>query len=128
MTAARKALSLLALGALLGGAIWLFSPWITGKAEPWDADAPIWTLSWLLVAILGGLAGHVRGVCLPLGYALGQMLCTAPALRTAEFGALGWLFIGVYAAVAVLVSFALIGLIAVVRRLWRTSGGTSDGV
>jgi hypothetical protein len=128
VTPGRKALTLLALGVLLGGAIWLTSPWLTGKAEPWDADAPIWTLSWLLVAVLGGLAGHVRGACLPLGYALGQVLYTAPALRTAEFGALGWLFIGAYAGVAVLGTIALVGLLAAVRRLWRASGGTSDGV
>ena len=65
-----RAMVLLATGVLPGIAIWLFSPQLTGKVEPWDADAPIWPLSWLLIAALGGLVGHLRGICLPLGYAL----------------------------------------------------------
>ena len=119
MTARKKALVLLALGMLLGVAIWLFSPWVTGRSEPWDADAPIWSLSWLLVATLGGLTGHVRGVCLPLGYALGQMLVTVKSVFLGEFGALGWMFIGGYAAAAIAVTLALVVATALVRRLWR---------
>ncbi len=41
MTPKRKALVLLALGVLLGVAVWLLSPWLTGKVEPWDADTPM---------------------------------------------------------------------------------------
>ena len=123
MTSKRRALALLALGMLLGVAIWLFSPWVTGKSEPWDADAPIWSLSWLLVATLGGLTGHVRGVCLPLGYALGQMLITVNSVFLGEFGALGWMFIGGYAAVAIAVTLVLVGATALLMRLrrgWQT--------
>jgi hypothetical protein len=119
MTPRRKALALLALGMLLGVAIWLFSPWATGKSEPWDADAPIWSLSWLVVAVLGGLTGHVRGACLPLGYALGQMLITVKSVFLGEFGALGWMFIGGYAAVAITVTLVLVGVTALVTRLRR---------
>jgi len=122
----RTALLLLALGVTLGVAIWVFSPWLTGKVEPWDADAPIWSLSWLVVAILGGLAGHVRGVCLPLGYALGQMLVTIQSV-VGQFGALGWLFIGGHAVVAVLLTLALIGIVAFLRRVWRTRSATVGG-
>jgi hypothetical protein len=125
MTPRRKALALLALGMLLGVTIWLFSPWVTGKSEPWDADAPIWSLSWLAVATLGGLTGHVRGVCLPLGYALGQMLVTVKSAFVGEFGTLGWMFIGGYAAVAIVITLVLIGATAVVmrlRRAWQTRG------
>jgi Na+/serine symporter len=71
------------------------------------------------VATLGGLTGHVRGVCLPLGYALGQMLVTVKSVFLGEFGALGWLFIGGYAAVAIAVTLALVVATALVRRLWR---------
>jgi len=119
MTSKRRALALLALGMLLGVAIWLFSPWVTGKSEPWDADAPIWSLSWLLVAALGGLTGHVRGACLPLGYALGQMLITVKSVFLGEFGALGWMFIGGYAAVAIAVTWVIVGVTALVMRLRR---------
>jgi hypothetical protein len=119
MTATRKALVLLAVGIALGAAIWVFSPWLTGRIEPWDAEQPIWALSWLVVAILGGLAGHVRGVCLPLGYALGQMLVTIKSVFVGEFGALGWMFIGMYAAVALAITLALVGVIALVKYLAR---------
>ena len=119
MTPRRKALALLALGMVLGVTIWLFSPWVTGKSEPWDADAPIWSLSWLLVATLGGLTGHARGACLPLGYALGQMLITVKSVFLGEFGALGWMFIGGYAAVAIAVTWVIVGVTALVMRLRR---------
>jgi len=126
MTPRRKALALLALGMLLGIAIWLFSPWLTGKSEPWDADAPIWSLSWLLVAALGGLTGHVRGVCLPLGYALGQMLVTVKSVFFGPFGALGWMFIGGYATVAIFVTFVLVGATALVKRLRHATQTRGD--
>ena len=80
---------------------------------------PIWTLSWLAVAVLGGLTGHVRGVCLPLGYALGQMLVTIKSVFVGQFGALGWIFIGTYAAVAVAGTLALAGVIALLKYFWR---------
>jgi hypothetical protein len=88
-----RAMVLLATGVLPGIAIWLFSPQLTGQVEPWDADAPIWPLSWLLIAVLGGLVGHLRGICLPLGYALGQMLFTVKAVFVSPFSVLGWMFI-----------------------------------
>lgn len=119
MTARRAALSLLALGVLLGAAIWLFSPALTGRAEPWDADAPIWFLSWIPLALLGGLSGRIRGICLPLGYALGQMLVTVKSVFVGEFGALGWMFIGAYAAAATAATLAVVGVTVVLKRLWR---------
>ena len=126
MTPKRKALALLAFGMLLGVAIWLFSPWLTGRIEPWDAHAPIWSLSWLLVAVLGGLTGHVRGACLPLGYALGQMLVTVKSVFIGQFGAMGWMFIGGYAAVAVVATFMLAGATVLVKRLWRAKQTRGD--
>lgn len=100
---------LLAIGILAGAAIWVCSPWLTGASEPWDAEAPMWLFSWVVIAVLGGVVGHVRGVCLPLGYALGQMLVTIQSVFTGEFGALGWLFIAGYAAVAILITLAITG-------------------
>jgi len=127
MTPGRKALILLALGVLSGIAIWLFSPWLTGKIEPWDADLPVWPLSWLIVAILGGLAGHVRGVCLPLGYALGQMMVTVKSVFVGEFGALGWMFIGGYAVAAVAVTLVIVGVTVLAKWLWRMRSFKADG-
>ncbi len=110
---------LLAVGILSGVAIWVCSPWLTGTSEPWDADAPIWMLSWLMVALIGGLVGHIRGVCLPLGYALGQILMTVHFLFSGEVGLLGWIFIGGYAAVAILVTLSIIGGTAMLKRIRR---------
>lgn len=111
---------LMVIGVVAGVGMWVCSPWLTGTIEPWDADAPIWMLSWLLIAVIGGLVGHVRGVSLPLGYALGQMLITIQSLFVGEFGALGWLFIGGYAAVATLLTLSLIGGKALLKKIRRT--------
>ncbi len=126
MTSRHQTLSLLALGILLGIAIWLFSPWLTGRIEPWDADTPIWLYSWILVAVLGGLFGRVRGVCVPLGYALGQMLITIKSVFIGEFGALGWMFIGGYAAVATAVTLTVAGVTALLKRLWHIRSSKVD--
>jgi hypothetical protein len=133
MKSRHKAFLLLAMGVALGVGVWVFSPRLTGTAEPWDADAPVWgitpfwTLSWLVIAVLGGLVGRVRGVCLPLGYALGQMLVTVRSVFTGQFGALGWMFIGGHAGVAVVVTLALAGAIALLKRLWRMRNAKVDG-
>ncbi|MBL8492287.1 MAG: hypothetical protein JNM82_16010 [Rhodocyclaceae bacterium] len=107
----------LATGIGLGLAVWVLSPWLTDLAEPWDSAGPWWTVSWLLVALAGGAAGRLRGAALPLGYALGQMLATLPAAG-GGFGLLGWLYIGAFALAACLVSLAVAGTVALLRR-WR---------
>lgn len=114
------ALRLLAIGVAAGVGMWMCSPWLTGTIEPWDADASIWPLSWLIIAIFGGLSGDIRDVCLPLGYGLSQMLITIQSLFVGEFGASGWLFIGGYAAVAARVTLSLIGVTALLKKIRRT--------
>lgn len=128
MTAKYPAIFLFGLGVLLGVAIWLFSPWITGKTEPWDADAPIWLISWVLVAVAGGLTGHLRGVCLPLGYAVGQMLVTAKPVLFGDLRvlALGWMFIFGYAAVAIVATLLVAGATVLFKRLLHVRSST-DG-
>ncbi|MEW5976771.1 MAG: hypothetical protein AB1898_13290 [Acidobacteriota bacterium] len=118
-----QALAALVVGSLLGMGVWIFSPWLVGVSEPWDADTPFWTLSWLAIALVGGLMGHLRGVWLPLGYALGQIIVTIPLASRSEFGVLGWLFIGGYALAAGLGTLALVGLVTLLRRLWSRRGG-----
>jgi hypothetical protein len=113
-----SAFRLFVLGAALGIAIWGFSPWLTGKAEPWDAEWPIWPLSWLALAIGAGSIGKLRGLALPLGFAVGQMAWMLKSVFGGEFGALGWLFIAGYAAVSSAVALAMIGVGTLLRR-WR---------
>ncbi len=110
MTGKYPKATLFGLGVALGLAIWIFSPQLTGKGEPWDADAPIWQTSWAVLAVCGGLTGRVRGICLPLGYAAGQMLWTAGSVAAGQFGALAWMFIGGYAVVATAATLAVAGV------------------
>ena len=117
MSTDRAALAWLGTGVALGVAFWRFSPAITGHAEPWDAEAPVWGLSWLVVALAGGAAGRPRGILLPIGYAAGQMLATLRITLTGEFGFLGWVFIAAYAVPAIAVATALVGACALVRRM-----------
>lgn len=120
MSGHAKTLAWLALGIALGVGIWVFSPWLTGRIEPWDAERPIWPLSWLVVALAGGFAGHMRGACLPLGYALGQMLVTIKSAFVGQFGALGWMFIGGFAVAAIGLTLAIVAATALLRRSRRT--------
>jgi len=76
---------------------------------------------------LRGLTGQVRGVCVPLGYALGQTLVTIESVFFGPFGVLGWVFIGSYAAVATLLTLAIVGVTAALKRFCRTRSGTADG-
>lgn len=119
MSSRRSALALLTAGAALGGAIWVFSPWLTGAKEPWDADVPVWSLSWIAVAFGGGLTGRAVGALLPLGYALGQMLATLGAALKSEFGVLGWLFILGYGVAAILGTLLLAAGATLARRFRR---------
>jgi hypothetical protein len=114
------ALLLLAIGVALGVGVWLLSPWLTGRAEPWDADAPIWPTSWLLMAIAAGGTGRLHGLLLVVGYALGQMLVTVKSVLGSEFGALGWLFILGWMAAALVASLALVAARALLGRFWRS--------
>jgi hypothetical protein len=54
------------------------------------------------------------------------MLVTIKSVFTGEFGTLGWMFIGGYAAAAIVVTFALIGAMALVKRIWRANGARLD--
>ena len=119
MSPRRLALALFAVGAALGGAIWVLSPWLTGAKEPWDADVPVWPLSWIAVAIGGGLTGRALGILLPLGYAAGQMVTTLGAVLKSEFGMLGWLFILGYGVAAMLGTLLLVAGAALARRFRR---------
>lgn len=122
-----RTLLFLALGVVLGVAIWVFSPWLTGKVEPWDANTPFWSLSWLVVAVLGAFSGHARGICIPLGYAVGQMLVSIRPAFQGEFGTLGWLFILGHAVAAVIITLTFVGVMALFRWAWRSRSDKADG-
>ena len=45
----------IAMAALLGAAIWIASPFITGRREPWDAPGPYYALTLFGAGALMGL-------------------------------------------------------------------------
>jgi hypothetical protein len=54
------------------------------------------------------------------------MLATIQSVFIRQFGALGWMFIGGYAVVAAVVTLALIGVAALLKRLWRMRSTSVD--
>jgi protein-S-isoprenylcysteine O-methyltransferase Ste14 len=109
----------LAAGLLLGAALWLFSSALLGHVEPWDAQMPVWSLSWPVVGALGAAARQPRGLLLPLGYAAGQAAAALPVIVRSEFGVLGLAFLGGGLVVALSVTLALQGVLALWRRFHR---------
>ena len=62
------------IAALMGAAIWVFSPMVTGRAEPWDAHSPYY---WIALLISGVVVGWIEpkkfltsSLWVPVGQAL----------------------------------------------------------
>lgn len=104
------------VGALLGAALWLFSPVLLGHTEPWDAAAPLWSLSWPAIGVLAAATRHLRGLLLPIGDAAGQVAVTMPQIVRSEFGVLGLAFIGGGLMIALAIALTLLGVMALWRR------------
>jgi hypothetical protein len=62
------------LGLILGAAIWLSSPWITGRAEPWDAEGGYYVGALLATGALGGILIPPHWLSMALGILAGQLL------------------------------------------------------
>jgi len=112
-----RSVQLLVLGIVLGFAIWILAPLFLGTFEPWDSPLPVWSISWLVMGVLGGLTRRARGLLLPVGYALGQILLTIRSPFRGEFGTLGWLFILWFALLACIAALGTAGLMIVGSRL-----------
>jgi hypothetical protein len=64
-------------GAVLGFGLWLVSPYVAGRAEPWDASFPLYLPVMLAGgAVVGGLPPR-RAAAFFLGVWLGQVLAIA---------------------------------------------------
>jgi hypothetical protein len=64
--------SALLLGCALGIAIWLLSPVITGRREPWDAEGGYYVGALLVAGVLGGLGVPPHWVSVAVGIFVGQ--------------------------------------------------------
>jgi hypothetical protein len=64
-------------GAALGFGLWLVSPYVAGRAEPWDASFPLYLPVMLAGGALVGTMLPLRGAAFFLGVWLGQVLAIA---------------------------------------------------
>src|SRR4051812_48988302 len=62
------------IGVIMGAAIWLLSPWITGRSEPWDAENGYYTGGLLVTGVIGGLVFPMHWSSVTLGILVGQVL------------------------------------------------------
>jgi hypothetical protein len=62
------------IGVILGASIWLLSPWITGRSEPWDAESGYYPGALLLAGAVGGLLVPMHWSSVTLGIVVGQVL------------------------------------------------------
>jgi hypothetical protein len=104
------------LGVILGAAIWLLSPWITGRSEPWDAENGYYSGALLATGVLGGLLLPMHWAILGLGILVGQALVILGGVlaepASGGLWPLGLVFLAAYSILALV--GALLG--AVLRR------------
>jgi hypothetical protein len=50
-----RAAPAIAIGAIIGVAIWAISPWATGHKEPWDAEGLFYAASLIAGGLISGL-------------------------------------------------------------------------
>jgi hypothetical protein len=60
------------LGLALGAAIWLLSPVVTGRREPWDAESAYYVGGLLLAGMLGGVLVPRQWAIAAVGIFAGQ--------------------------------------------------------
>jgi hypothetical protein len=102
MLKTRRRFVIVIVASVLGAAIWALSPWLTGYAEPWDANAAYYPFS-----LFG--AGVLLGLTLPgdlpfhyLGAYLGQLAFMLAFLEVGPLIGLGLIFLGAYTLVVLL--------------------------
>jgi hypothetical protein len=62
------------LGLIFGSAIWLLSPWLTGRSEPWDAEGGYYPGALLAGGALGGIIVPLHWPSVAAGIFAGQLL------------------------------------------------------
>lgn len=116
----------LLIGVGLGAAIWLVSPLITGRREPWDAESSYYPAALLGAGILGGVLAPHHWLSVALGVFGGQVVVLMGGVlgdpSSGGLWPLGILFLGWYSVLALLGA----GLGASVRR-FGARGRDRDG-
>lgn len=92
------------IGLILGAAIWLLSPSITGHSEPWDAEGGYYAGALLATGALGGLLIPFHWSAVALGILAGQVLVILGGVladpASGGLWPLGLVFLGVYSMLA----------------------------
>jgi hypothetical protein len=108
--------SALLFGVGLGAAIWLVSPLITGRREPWDAEGGYYPAALLVAGVLGGLLAPRHWPYVALSVFAGQVIVLLAGVMAEPASGglwpLGVLFLAFYSVLALLGA----GLGAGVRR------------
>ena len=115
------------VGVGLGALLWLLSPVVASRREPWDAPAGYYVGALLGAGILGGLAAPTHWSSAALGIFAGQALVLIGGVLTTPASGglwpLGLVFLSFYS----LFSLLGAGVGAAVRRLRdRTDRTTPD--
>jgi hypothetical protein len=96
----------LLLGGGLGAAIWLLSPLITGRREPWDAEGGYYAAALLGAGVIGGVLAPGQWFSTALGVFGGQVVVLLGGVMIEPAGGglwpLGLLFLGWYSMLALL--------------------------
>ena len=92
------------IGLVLGAAIWLLSPWLTGRSEPWDAEGGYYAGALLATGAFGGLLLPLNWPAVALGIFAGQVLVILGGVladpASGSLWPLGLVFLGVYSVLA----------------------------
>jgi hypothetical protein len=92
------------LGLILGAGIWLLSPWITGRSEPWDAEGAYYVGTLFASGAFGGLLIPHHWLSVAFGIFTGQLLVIIGGVladpSTGALWPLGVVFLGAYTTLA----------------------------
>jgi len=94
------------IGLAIGAAIWLLSPLITGKREPWDAEGGYYAGALLGAGLLGGLLLPEQARGFVAGIFVGQVLVLLGGVlsdpSSGGLWPLGLMFLALYSLLALL--------------------------
>ncbi len=111
--------------AVLGFGVWLFSPYFTGKIEPWDSESSYFVVSLILAGAGAGLIRPRQIIIWPAGVFSGQFIAILVRNFTQPAAGASFLFLGVF----FLAGYSLLSLLGAVpvasvvtwlhRRRWQ---------
>ena len=107
------------IAILGGGALWLLTSLISGRAEAWDAPM-YWTVSYPLAILLAGVLGY-RAPRRAWRWGLTVMLVQAPVLLLTSGGSMSLLPLGL--ALFAILSLPAIAVAEFAARMRRRSSG-----